>query len=326
MLARIANDLYWLGRHMVRAEHIARMLDALFQAELEEWTDDPTRVPISWRSVPILMGAGTTAGQGSDGAREEVTRRLTSDEQSPVSIAFCVRTAREGARILRDTISTEMWEALNTFSLELERRDFSTEPRLGPHSVYAYVKERTALFWGLSLTTMQRDEAHAFLIAGGRVEAADMVLRMLRVALPPMRPADDAARELPRRDGNALALLRAVGGLQAFMRSATSPPNGEPVAHFLLFESDFPESVAASTEALHRALSRADATSQGSPPALRLRRLIADLELRRHAAISYDELPATFREVQQELRRVEREIEQHYFTGVVPAAPELATG
>ena len=48
MLARIAHDLYWLGRHLVRAEHTARMLDGLFHADLQGRPDDPASVTLSW--------------------------------------------------------------------------------------------------------------------------------------------------------------------------------------------------------------------------------------------------------------------------------------
>ena len=71
---------------------------------------------------------------------------------------------------------------------------------------------------------MLRDEASAFLAAGGRIESADMVLRMLRVALP-RRPG---AVEHRRRRGQALALLQAVGGFQAYRRAVPAPPNALP--------------------------------------------------------------------------------------------------
>ena len=71
---------------------------------------------------------------------------------------------------------------------------------------------------------MLRDEAHAFLQAGAAIESADMVLRMLRVALP----ADAADGEAHLRDGQALALLQAVGGFQAYRRSVPAPPNARP--------------------------------------------------------------------------------------------------
>src|SRR4030095_12438620 len=142
-----------------------------------------------------------------------------------------------GARTLRDTSSAEMWESVNTFQLRLLRQDLDAGLHTGPYSIYSMVKERSALFWGLTARTMQKDDARAFLVAGGRIEAADMGVRMLRVGLPPAPSSDGEDPDAPRRDGNALALLRAVGGFQAFMRAAASPPNAEPVSRLLLFES-----------------------------------------------------------------------------------------
>ncbi|HKJ35694.1 MAG TPA: alpha-E domain-containing protein [Solirubrobacterales bacterium] len=324
MLARIAHDLYWLGRHIARAEHTARMLDGLFQVELEGGADDPRSVSLSWESVVVVMGAGSLAQPTGRSLRDDVVERLTSDRSNAVSIVSSVGAAREGARRLRDTIPAEAWEALNTFNLELQQRLRDGDVGTGSQSIYSYVKESSALYWGLAAATMQRDDAHSFLFAGGRIEAAAMVLRMLRVALPPVRPTDDEGSEIPRRDGNALALLRAVGGFQAFMRSAAAPPRAEPVARFLLFERAFPDSVAASTDFLHRMLSRADSEPGGSTAALRLARLIADLELRRRSELGPDELPTAFREIQHELEQVEREIHSRYFGGDLDI-PQRAT-
>src|SRR4029077_12332125 len=106
--------------------------------------------------------------------------RLPPAATNATSVASCVTQAREGARRVRDVFSAEMWEAINTFHLDLLRRDVSASLR-SPYSVYAYVRERCALFWGVTARTMLRDEARAFLEAGGAIEAADMLLRMLRV-------------------------------------------------------------------------------------------------------------------------------------------------
>jgi uncharacterized alpha-E superfamily protein len=35
MLARIAHELYWVGRSLSRAEHTARLLDGVFHADLQ---------------------------------------------------------------------------------------------------------------------------------------------------------------------------------------------------------------------------------------------------------------------------------------------------
>src|SRR3954451_21758473 len=104
-----------------------------------------------------------------------------------------------------------MWEAVNTTHLALSASDLEGRMQMGPYSVFQYVKERSALFWGLNSRTMLRDEARAFLVAGGRIESADMVLRMLRVAMPGAGwDGYDGDSTDGVRDGQALALLQAV--------------------------------------------------------------------------------------------------------------------
>ena len=48
MLARIAHELYWIGRQLARAEHTARMLDGVFHADVQARPDDPAGVLLSW--------------------------------------------------------------------------------------------------------------------------------------------------------------------------------------------------------------------------------------------------------------------------------------
>jgi uncharacterized alpha-E superfamily protein len=310
MLARIAHDLYWLGRHLVRAEHTARMLDGLFHADLQGRADDPASITLSWEALLVIMGAGQGAASVQ---RDDVVRLLTTDGDNPVSIVSCVRAAREGARTLRDTISTEMWESINTFDLQLARLDLGAGLHTGPYSLYTLVKERSALFWGLTGRTMQKDDARAFLLAGGRIEAADMVLRMLRVALPPVPAPDGEGPELPRRDGNALALLRAVGGMQAFMRAAAAPPNAGPVGRFMLYDREFPDSVAASVQSLDVSLERVETEPRESAPVLRVRRMLADLDFRARVSSPPEAVSPWLRPIQQELERLDGEIHDRYF-------------
>jgi uncharacterized alpha-E superfamily protein len=171
-----------------------------------------------------------------------------------------VERAREGARTVRDVISAEMWEAINGFHLGLGEAAVGVTGYGGPYSFVSYVKSRAALFWGVAARTMLRDEAYSFLDAGGRFEVADMVLRMLRVALPaPGESSDEHVFSL--RDGQALALLQAVGGLQAYRRASASAPSASAVASFLLFTQSYPDSVAASISAVRDDLMLADASA-----------------------------------------------------------------
>lgn len=312
MLSRIAQELFWLGRNVARAEHTARMLDGVFQASLQGRPDDPAGVRLGWGSILAIMGA---QADGRPVRRDEVLTRLTLARDEPASVISCVSRAREGARTMRDVISAEMWEAVNTTHLALSAGDLEGRMQMGPYSVFQYVKERSSLFWGLTSRTMLRDEARSFLVAGGRIESADMVLRMLRVAMP--IPNDEATGV---RDGQALALLQAVGGFQAFRRAVPAPPNAGPVARFLLYERAYPDSVAASVDAVHGALLDADAAPRSSEPVLRLSRLAADLEFRGRAAAEDGNLAEASSLVQSELALVDADIAERYFAGAVAAA------
>jgi uncharacterized alpha-E superfamily protein len=334
MLARIAQELFWLGRDLARAEHTARMLDGVFHADVAGAAGE-REIGLSWAELLAIIGEKAPAPGSVDGGeaadlealaaqpqaarllgRAEVASLLTLDTESQASIVSCLARARERGRGLRDVMSTEMWEALNTFHLGLAGRDLSAALVSGPYSVYHDVKEGCALFWGLVARTMLRDEGHSFLEAGGQIEAADMVLRMLRVAVPPAPKGEGS-------EGEALALLHAVSGFQAYRRAVRAAPTVGPVARFLLYDSSYPGSVASSVSALHSALSHADALPRSSPPVLRLGRLLADLELQRRApdaAAGFDE---TLERVQEDLELVDSDIEERYFAMAAAAAVHL---
>lgn len=310
MLARIAHELFWLGRHVARAEHTARMLDGVFQTDLAGSAEDPRGVELTWPGLLAILGASAEGHVG----RDEALARLTLDLDEPASLISCVSRAREGARTVRDVISADMWEVVNTTHLVLHRHDLSGHLLSSPYSVYRYVKERSALFWGLTGRTMLRDEANSFLAAGGRIESADMVLRMLRVALPVS--GDDQPRT-----GQAQALLQAVGGLQAFRRAVPAPPNAVPASRFLLYERSYPDSVAASVASALRSLEEADPQPRNSAPVLRLSRLSAELEFRRRGDDPDTDLVAVCEQVQRELALVDGDIATRYFATARSTVP-----
>jgi uncharacterized alpha-E superfamily protein len=321
MLARIAHELFWLGRQLGRAEHTARMLDGIYAIDLQAPPDAPVGAQLTWEGLLAVMGATEESERTEAPDRDEVIRLLAVDPANPSSVLACVEAGREGARVVRDVISAEMWEAVNTLRLGLYQHHLGGDFGTGPYAFLQYVKERCALFWGLAERTMLEDEARAFLHAGGRIEAAQMVVRMLRVALAPFGDEDVADEvERPARDGQALALLHAAGGLHAFRRAVTGPPNAEPVAGFLLYERAYPDSVAASVDALHTALFAADPSARTAAPVLRLARLSADLEFRRRAASSAGDLLGVLGDVQEELALVDHDISDRYFAGGTQAS------
>jgi len=315
MLARIAHELYWLGRNLARAEFTARAVEAVFQAELQGTSESTPGISFGSGGLLAMFGdvnEDPTRLRNGQGLGGHALGQLTLDPERPGSMLASIERAREGARTVRDVISAEMWEAINTTALGLRG---GGQPGwaapAGPTLASQYVKERTALIWGVANRSMLRDEAKCFLDAGGLIEISDMVLRMLRVALP----AGDATPA----DGHALILLQAVGGFHAYLRAVTAPPNARPVARFLLFERAYPDSVAACVDSLHEVFTTADAGPRNSKPVLRVSRLAADLDFQRRALPDGAELTGICEQTQQELARIDQDVTERYFAGAATA-------
>jgi uncharacterized alpha-E superfamily protein len=315
MLARIAHELYWLGRNLARAEFTARAVEAVFQAELQGTSETTPGVSFGSGGLLAMFGdvsEGPARQRNGQSLGGHALGQLTLDPERPGSMLASIERAREGARTVRDVISAEMWEAINTTALGLRG---GGQPGwaapAGPTLASQYVKERTALIWGVANRSMLRDEAKCFLDAGGLIEISDMVLRMLRVALP---VGDSAAS-----DGHALILLQAVGGFHAYLRAVTAPPNAQPVARFLLFERAYPDSVAACVDSLHEVFTSADAGPRNSKPVLRVSRLAADLDFQRRALPDGAELTGICEQTQQELNRIDQDVTERYFAGAATA-------
>jgi uncharacterized alpha-E superfamily protein len=142
---------------------------------------------------------------------------------------------------------------------------------------------------------------------------------MLRVAVPPGSGEEGHAV----RDGQALALLQAVGGFQAYRRAVPAAPNALPVVRFLLYERAYPDSVAASVDATLEVLQRADAQPRSSEPILRLGRLGADLEFRAREESTARALSERCETVQRELALVDQDIADRYFAGAMATHPGI---
>ena len=82
--------------------------------------------------------------------------------------------------------------------------------RLGPHVFLEFIRERTALFFGLADSTMSHDDAWRFLVLGRSLERADMTARLLLARMP----------AAPYDLGWPM-LLRACGAYESFIRSRT---------------------------------------------------------------------------------------------------------
>src|SRR5690349_24875656 len=137
----------------------------------------------------------------------DVLELLAFDAEDPSAISGAIVAARDNARGVRETISSEMWECLNVTWHTLASRRVAAE-RLGPTVFLSYVRERAAVLAGLAESTMSRDEGWRFLVLGRSLERVDMTARLLSVQLV-----------AASGDGDWRTVLRACGADESFLRT-----------------------------------------------------------------------------------------------------------
>ncbi|MCW2540984.1 MAG: alpha-E protein [Frankiales bacterium] len=226
MLSRIAESLFWIGRYVERADDTARILDIYLQKILEDATLEHT----ACRSLFEVMGRELPPDEQPVGVRE-VLQDLAYDRQAQSSITGALAAARVNARSARDTVSSELWEALNLTFLDLaEQRRRAL--RTGPHRFFQWVRERTALVSGVADSTMSRDEGWRFFVLGRSIERVDMTARLIttKASLGPSDPT-------------WTTLLRACGANEAYLRTYRGRVSDQTAAEFLLLDRLFPRSM-----------------------------------------------------------------------------------
>ncbi len=192
MLCRTANELFWMARHIERAENTARTLDVTYRMSLLPY--EVVEPGLAWAepwAVPLI-----TSGLATEYyerfprlSAHDVLRFMILDGSNPSSIFCCLRAARESARSVRGAITSEMYEDLNAAWLEIRKIDFAAVEARGVSDFFDWVKMHSHLFRGVTVGTMLRDEAYHFIRLGTHLERADNTARILDVKYHTLLPS-----------------------------------------------------------------------------------------------------------------------------------------
>ena len=307
MLSRAAEALFWIGRYAERAEDTARLLDVHFhQIILDPAVDETETCTV----VATVMGLRDTGPDPLPATMREVLDLLAYDLGNPSAIAGSLAAARENARGVRESLSGEIWECLNTTYLELPRR-ISAARQFGPAPFCSYVRHRAAMYSGYVASTISRDAGYDFLALGRSLERADMTARLLAAAVG--TPA--------REDEHWVTTLRACSAHEAYLRTYQRGIEVRLVLEFLLLDRLFPRSVlhalSVGEDALARLDPAAERTGRGDP-AHEARRLIGrvrtDLEFLPPERM-LDGLPERLHRIQRGVSDVSEAVARRYFAG-----------
>jgi uncharacterized alpha-E superfamily protein len=286
MLSRTADHLFWMARYMERAENTARMLNVGYETSLLPQSADMAES--GWRGLlsiseltPLFHEKHREVSAGN------VMDFMVRDASNASSIICCLRAARENARAVRGTLTTEVWETQNQTWLEFNRLLADGVFEQDPGDFFEWVKFRSHLSRGVTVGTMLMDEALHFLRIGTFLERADNTARLLDVKFHALTsdtdffgPASSPATPVEVDFYHWSAVLRSVSAFEIYRKVYRNVIRPEKVAELMILRPDMPRSLAASMNEVQANL-RHVANEHSSETLRRAGRLCADLQYSR---------------------------------------------
>lgn len=240
MLSRVADNLYWIGRYLQRAENTARLINV--NANL--LMDLPRRMTLGWGPLIEIVGADATFRSHYEEATEEnVVRFLIADPRNPGSIQSSLYHAREILRTVRDTMPSDTWERLNDMYYYVQERGALSVSRVPRQALLSEIVDGTLLIFSVLASSMGRDVGFQFLRIGTNLEQADMTTRILDVRSTRLGREPSGPDLTPFENIVWMSVLRSLTAYQMYRRTMKTRVNGPGVLRYLLQNRQFPRSV-----------------------------------------------------------------------------------
>ncbi len=239
MLSRVANNIYWLGRYLERAENYARFIDVNFNL----MQDLPGDLKEQWK--PLIAATGDLElynSKNQEFDKNQVLFFLGFDLDNPNSMLSSVNNARENARIIRENLSKETWEKANAlYHMMQEGLEKKVWKKEDPRPFFEKVKNQILLLYGIADSSVARVEGWYFRQLGQFLERADKTSRILDVKYHILLPSEEEVGS-PLDFLHWMALLKSVTAFNTYRRVYG---NIDPscVVEFLVLNKYFPRSI-----------------------------------------------------------------------------------
>ncbi|WP_303396745.1 alpha-E domain-containing protein [Yoonia sp. 1_MG-2023] len=237
-----------MSRYVERMDNTARLLDAGRRLDALPRQDGATSS--EWTSIVIASGCSDSFPDDPESATSTTVREhLVRDETNPSSIVSCILAARQNAKAVRPSLTSEVWEAINQTQSELKKHLHNEFDRKNLNAFLDWAHGRAALIIGSVLGTMMRDDRYGFVQIGKWFERADATARLLdvkyHVLLPKVADVGGGFDYL-----QWLQILRAANSATAFRHAYGRSPDAEGVVDLLVLNPQSPRSLRTALEQL----------------------------------------------------------------------------
>jgi uncharacterized alpha-E superfamily protein len=318
MLSRIADSLFWMARYMERAEDTARLLDVNYHMLLEQ---SPQSYELRWDAIITISGEQDLFFElYKEANAQHVFEFLGFREDNPNSVVTCIHRVRENARTIRDRMSREMWEDVNSLYLRLQEFQPELEIRAGPHRFCNEIKFASHRFHGVAHDTLPHDEGWHFLQAGRALERAETTARIVDVEYHKL--LESPAASLEPDNHQWMAVLKSVAAYEIYRREYHSRIDPQRVAELLVLHPKHPRSIRFNIDTVQTSLRAISGSGHGTY-ATEAERLTGKL----NESLMYDRIEDIFArglhpfltELQRTCRHIGEQIARSYFYYAVGA-------
>lgn len=251
MLARVANNLFWMGRYIERSEHIARYLNVNYFSSL----DAPNALSQDRQFVlrSMLFMVGDPVKVESEHLEEgEVFYKIGLDPTFPFSIINNVKYARENANSARDLISTELYEAINKFYHFVLNYPADVFKKSGLYDFTMNIAEMTAILRGKIRGTLLHDSVYAIILMGVNMERATQIIRIINAKYNDALKAQGSYGDKFGNSFEWTTLLKCAESYDMMRRFYKKTPTSISTLEFLILNPNCPRSIMNSLNQVYR--------------------------------------------------------------------------
>jgi uncharacterized circularly permuted ATP-grasp superfamily protein/uncharacterized alpha-E superfamily protein len=182
--SRVADNLFWLGRHAERAEYLVRLLRSIVARLTDEDTTEDTpelvallRVLVALEILPPRLQEPKPLPE-----LEQELFLLLFRQQASVGMQGAIEEVRRVASAVRDRLSIDTWRILNQLRRDVRLR----HGRIQADDVLMHMNRvitDLAAFSGMEMENMTRGHGWRFLDIGRRLERALNMATLLRTSV-----------------------------------------------------------------------------------------------------------------------------------------------
>ena len=178
MLARVANNLFWMGRYLERSEHIARYMNVNYFSSLDAPNELSQSRQFVLRSM-LFVADEEELKEGKELIEQEVLFDIGLNPDKQFSIYSAISNAQQNANSARDLISTELYESINTLNRTVKNFDKARFVKNGLFEFTTMITANAASLRTKIRGTLLHDEVYAIIMLGIYIERANQVIRII---------------------------------------------------------------------------------------------------------------------------------------------------